>query len=127
MNTLPISRIAAIQKCVAEYYRLPLWQMTSMRKKREVARPRMLAMFLCKELTAYGYSVIARAFNRDHTTVLHAVRTMQALFLQHPELRAPRDEIVAAIMKCPEGELPNKDALFFPVLLLKKEVVNGGS
>ncbi len=54
--------------------------MHSKKRSRHVARPRQLAMALAKELTQMSLPDIGDAFgNRDHTTVLHACRTIAAL------------------------------------------------
>jgi chromosomal replication initiator protein len=54
--------------------------MTSARRAREVARPRQVAMYLSKQLTPKSLPDIGRRFGgRDHTTVLHAVRKIEAL------------------------------------------------
>lgn len=69
-----------IQKTVAEYYKIRVADLLSKRRSRSVARPRQLAMALAKELTNHSLPEIGDAFNgRDHTTVLHACRTIKRL------------------------------------------------
>ncbi len=69
-----------IQKAVAEHYLLKQADLLSERRTRSVARPRQLAMYLAKNLTTRSYPDIGRRFgNRDHTTVLHAVRRIEQL------------------------------------------------
>ena len=69
-----------IQKTVAEYYKIKVSDMHSKRRSRNVARPRQLAMALAKDLTQMSLPDIGDAFgNRDHTTVLHACRTIASL------------------------------------------------
>jgi chromosomal replication initiator protein len=69
-----------IQKTVAEYYKIKLSDMHSKKRSRSVARPRQLAMALAKDLTQMSLPDIGDAFgNRDHTTVLHACRTIASL------------------------------------------------
>ncbi len=69
-----------IQKTVAEYYKIKVSDMHPKKRSRHVARPRQLAMALAKELTQMSLPDIGDAFgNRDHTTVLHACRTIAAL------------------------------------------------
>jgi len=69
-----------IQKAVAEHYLLKQADLLSERRTRSVARPRQLAMYLAKHLTTRSYPDIGRRFgNRDHTTVLHAVRRIEQL------------------------------------------------
>jgi len=72
--------IDEIQKRVAEHYNIRLADMHSARRARAVARPRQVAMFLCKQLTPRSLPEIGRKFGgRDHTTVMHAVRRIEEL------------------------------------------------
>jgi chromosomal replication initiator protein len=69
-----------IQKTVADYYKLKISDMHSKKRSRNIARPRQVAMALAKELTSMSFPEIGEAFgNRDHTTVLHACRTIASL------------------------------------------------
>ena len=69
-----------ILKTVAEYYKIKVSDLMSKRRNRSVARPRQMAMALCKELTNHSLPEIGEAFGgRDHTTVLHACRTIKGL------------------------------------------------
>ncbi|MDR2239685.1 MAG: chromosomal replication initiator protein DnaA [Zoogloeaceae bacterium] len=73
----------SIQKTVAEYYKIKISDMHSRRRTRIVARPRQVAMWLAKELTPASLPAIGEAFGgRDHTTVLHACRTISNLRLK---------------------------------------------
>jgi len=72
--------IENIQKTVAEYYKIRVAELLSKRRNRSIARPRQLAMALCKELTNHSLPEIGDAFGgRDHTTVLHACRKIKEL------------------------------------------------
>lgn len=69
-----------ILRTVAEYYKIKVADLLSKRRNRSVARPRQMAMALCKELTNHSLPEIGDAFGgRDHTTVLHACRTIEKL------------------------------------------------
>lgn len=69
-----------IQKTVAEYYKIRVADLHSKRRSRSVARPRQIAMAMCKELTNHSLPEIGDAFGgRDHTTVLHACRKIAEL------------------------------------------------
>ncbi len=66
-----------IIKTVAEYYNIRVADVLSKRRNRSVTRPRQMAMALSKELTNHSLPEIGDAFGgRDHTTVLHACRTV---------------------------------------------------
>ncbi len=69
-----------IIKTVCEYYKIKVSEILSKRRSRSVARPRQVAMALCKELTNHSLPEIGDAFGgRDHTTVLHACRLIKEL------------------------------------------------
>jgi len=72
--------IDQIQRRVAEHFNMKLADMHSERRARAVARPRQVAMYLAKQLTTRSLPEIGRKFgNRDHTTVMHAVRKIEEL------------------------------------------------
>lgn len=72
--------VEEIMRKVADHYCLRLSDMTSARRSRAVARPRQVAMYLCKTLTPRSLPEIGRKFGgRDHTTVIHAVRKVEEL------------------------------------------------
>jgi chromosomal replication initiator protein len=84
-----------IQKSVAEYYKLRVADMLSRRRTRTIARPRQMAMALTKELTEHSLPEIGEAFGgRDHTTVLHACRTIEKLCETDGRLREDRAKLV---------------------------------
>ncbi|HYI27156.1 MAG TPA: chromosomal replication initiator protein DnaA, partial [Bradyrhizobium sp.] len=79
--------IDEIQGRVSDHYRIRKAEMTSARRAREVARPRQVAMYLSKQLTPRSLPEIGRRFGgRDHTTVIHAVKQIEKLRAQDPEL-----------------------------------------
>lgn len=65
-----------IQRMVAKHFDVPLEGMLSKSRNAIVNTPRMVAVFLVKEFTNRSLPEIGRSFNRDHTTILHAVRTI---------------------------------------------------
>jgi len=68
-----------VQKIVSEYYQITVEDMKSAKKDRYIARPRMVAMYLCRELVGTTLPQIGRDFGgRDHTTVMHACKTIAA-------------------------------------------------
>ncbi len=69
-----------IQKKVCEHFGLKMADLHGARRSRHLARPRQMAMYLCKQLTTKSLPDIGRSFGgRDHTTVLHAVRKVEDL------------------------------------------------
>ena len=76
-----------IQKTVADYFKIKVADLFSKKRTRVIARPRQAAMWLAKNLTSQSYPSIGDAFGgRDHTTVLHAVRTIDTLRAKDNEL-----------------------------------------
>lgn len=72
--------IENIQKTVADFYRLKVVDLLSKKRTRAIARPRQIAMSLARELTQLSLPEIGNAFGgRDHTTVLHACKTVDNL------------------------------------------------
>lgn len=90
--------ISNIQKVVAEYYQLRMADLLSKRRSRSVARPRQMAMALAKELTEHSLPEIGDAFGgRDHTTVLHACRTIRNLRETDGKLNQDWDKLVRTL------------------------------
>ncbi len=76
-----------VQKKVAEFYQIKIADMHSSRRSRNIARPRQVAMYLCKSLTVKSFPEIGRAFGgRDHTTVMHAVNKVEELIEKDPSI-----------------------------------------
>ena len=72
--------IEEIQKKVSQHFNVKMSDMSSSRRSRTVARPRQIAMYLSKNLTSRSLPEIGRRFgNRDHTTVIHAVKKVEEL------------------------------------------------
>lgn len=81
--------IDEIQKVCAAHFRIDQSEMRSQRRARAVARPRQVAMYLAKKLTPRSLPEIGRVFGgRDHSTVIHAVKTIEAMRLDNPEMDA---------------------------------------
>ena len=73
---------------MAAYFNLGIQEMLSARRSRSLARPRQIAMYLTKQHTTNSLPDIGRKFsNRDHTTVIHAVKKIEQLMKQDDEIR----------------------------------------
>jgi chromosomal replication initiator protein len=71
--------IEQIQRVVCQYFHIPDDLLRGKSRKKEIASARMVAMFLAKEFTRYSLKSIGLHFGgRDHTTVIHAVRQIDA-------------------------------------------------
>jgi chromosomal replication initiator protein len=87
--------VDTIQKAVAEHYALKQADLLSERRARAVARPRQVAMWLAKQITTRSLPDIGRRFGgRDHTTVLHAVRRIEALKTEDPAIARDLDVLL---------------------------------
>jgi chromosomal replication initiator protein len=83
----PRMTIARIQEVVSRHYGIDVRYMKSAQRGRDVARPRQIAMFLAKELTPKSLPCIGQHFgNRDHTTVMHAIKRVNELCLIDGEI-----------------------------------------
>ena len=72
--------VEEIQRKVAEHYNMRMSDMIGPKRHRTIARPRQMAMYLSKQLTARSLPEIGRRFGgRDHTTVMHAVKRIEEL------------------------------------------------
>ena len=71
--------IENIMRKVSDYYNIRVADLSSKRRSRSLARPRQVAMALAKELTEHSLPEIGRAFDKDHTTVLHACKKVREL------------------------------------------------
>jgi chromosomal replication initiator protein len=79
--------IDEIQKKVTEHYNIRLSDMHSPRRSRSIARPRQVAMYLAKSITTRSLPEIGRKFGgRDHTTVIHAIKTIEEIMVNDPSL-----------------------------------------
>ena len=87
-NQIKVITVDKIQNAVSNYFNIPLSEMLSQRRSRPLARPRQIAMYLSKKLTTRSLPEIGRRFaNRDHTTVIHAVKTITRLSEQDDEMK----------------------------------------
>jgi chromosomal replication initiator protein len=76
-----------IQKTVADYYKIKVAEFFGKKRTRAIARPRQVAMWLSREVTSHSFPEIGDAFGgRDHTTVIHAVKTIDSLRIKENDL-----------------------------------------
>jgi len=88
-----------IQNLVASYFNLNIQEMLSPRRSRALARPRQIAMYLAKQHTTNSLPDIGRKFsNRDHTTVIHAVKKIDDLIKKDNSIRQSIIEIKKKIL-----------------------------
>ena len=90
--------IDEIQRSVCEHFNIKMAEMSSARRARAVARPRQIAMYLAKMMTSRSLPEIGRKFgNRDHTTVMHAVRKIEELRAIDPSINEDVEILIRAL------------------------------
>jgi chromosomal replication initiator protein len=91
-----------VKRATAEAFGLSLVAMLSASRRRRVARPRMVAMFLSRQMTgAASLPRIGQQFGKDHTTVLHAIQRVPQLMAEDPAFAAKVATARAAIEIAP--------------------------
>ena len=92
--------IENIQKVVAQHFNISLNEMLSARRSRSLVRPRQIAMYLSKKYTTKSLPDIGRNFSgRDHTTVIHAVKTVDKLMHKDNDILQSIDLIKKKFLK----------------------------
>ena len=99
-NQIRIITVDKIQNVVSNYFNISLSEMLSQRRSRPLARPRQIAMYLAKKMTTRSLPEIGRRFaNRDHTTVIHAVKTITRLSEQDDEMKKNISQIKILLLE----------------------------
>jgi len=99
-NQIKIITVDKIQNVVSNYFNIALSEMLSQRRSRPLARPRQIAMYLSKKMTPRSLPEIGRRFaNRDHTTVIHAVKTITRLSEQDDEMKKNLSQIKSLLLE----------------------------
>ncbi|MBP5626645.1 chromosomal replication initiator protein DnaA [bacterium] len=89
-----------IKRAVAAYFDISLSDLTSHRRPKNIAKPRQLAMFLCRSMTNSSLNEIAASFGgKDHTTVLYACKKIEETKNSDDELSFQIDALKKYIMK----------------------------
>ncbi len=98
-SQIKIITVDKIQNVVSNYFNIGLSEMLSQRRSRPLARPRQVAMYLAKKMTSRSLPEIGRRFaNRDHTTVIHAVKTITRLSEQDDEMKKNLNQIKSILL-----------------------------
>ena len=99
-NQIRVITVDKIQNIVSNYFNIALSEMLSQRRSRPLARPRQIAMYLAKKMTTRSLPEIGRRFaNRDHTTVIHAVKTITRLSEQDDEMKRNINQIKSLLLE----------------------------
>jgi len=99
-SQIRVITVDKIQNIVSNYFNIGLADMLSQRRSRPLARPRQIAMYLAKKMTSRSLPEIGRRFaNRDHTTVIHAVKTITRLSEQDDEMKKNISQIKSLLLE----------------------------
>ena len=99
-SQIRVITVDKIQNVVSNFFNIPLSEMLSQRRSRPLARPRQIAMFLAKKMTSRSLPEIGRRFaNRDHTTVIHAVKTITRLSEQDDEMKKNINQLKSLLLE----------------------------
>ena len=99
-SQIRVITVDKIQNVVSNYFNIALSEMLSQRRSRPLARPRQIAMYLAKKMTTRSLPEIGRRFaNRDHTTVIHAVKTITRLSEQDDEMKKNINQIKSLLLE----------------------------
>jgi chromosomal replication initiator protein len=87
--------VAEIMAVCAKAYSMNVDLLCGRSRLRRVVRPRQFAMYLCRKYTNASLKEIGRAFDRDHTSVMHAVKAIEQRALEQPQLRYELEALVS--------------------------------
>ena len=98
--------IDLIQTLVCKFFKISKNEMLSSRRSRYLVRPRQTAIYLTKILTSKSLPEIGREFsNRDHTTIIHSVKTIEKLKEKNPEVTENINKLKNQILYNKENEI----------------------
>ena len=90
--------IENIQKMICEHFNVKLGELKSKRRTRNVALPRHLAMYLCRQYTSTSFPVIGSKFGgRDHSTVIHASKSIEEKIKKDPYIQATIEKLARTL------------------------------
>ena len=98
--------IEKIQTIVCKFFKISKNEMLSSRRSRYLVRPRQTAIYLTKILTTKSLPEIGREFsNRDHTTIIHSVKTIEKLKEKNPDMNENISKLKNIILYNKENEI----------------------
>jgi chromosomal replication initiator protein len=91
--------IEHIQRTVSGFFGLKLADMRTRTRTKAVAFPRQIAMYFARQLTHASLTEVGRAFDKDHTTVLHAVSKIEAMIREDAKLKKTIDTLAESVAR----------------------------
>ena len=98
-NQIRVITVDKIQNIVSNYFNIALSEMLSQRRSRPLARPRQIAMYLAKKMTTRSLPKLEEDLLIDHTTVIHAVKTITRLSEQDDEMKKNISQIKSLLLE----------------------------
>jgi chromosomal replication initiator protein len=86
-NASKVISIEAIQRAVAEHFEIRVNDILSSKRPKNIAEPRMVAMFLCRKLTGFSFPEIGSAFGKNHATVMNAMKKVPDICKKNENMR----------------------------------------
>lgn len=128
--TLPVRRYSSRVICdaVARAYSLPTSALRQHTRRRDISHARQLAMWLLRRMSAESLQQIGRHFAMHHTTVLHAIKHVDRMRVQQPELDALIERLRAEIerdQECCETAVKRSRQLSFVIPQYQKRQQQG--
>jgi chromosomal replication initiator protein len=80
--------VEGIRDFMASQYKISVSDLKSRSRKKSIAFPRQISMYLARKYTEQGLADIGKAFNRDHSTVLHSVRVITETMARNGSVRS---------------------------------------
>lgn len=114
--TVKTPKIEAIQSIVGDFYEISRTHINATRRLAAYVRPRQIAMYLCRAMTLHSLPIIGHHFGRrDHTTVLHACRKIEAMIAKDPVFAAEIKKLKVMIERATgctaPDSVPSNDSL----------------
>ena len=103
--------IQEVQRVVSVYFNVPMKDLLSEKRARQISWPRQIAMWLCSEMTDASVTQVGRKFHRDHTTIMHGISKVRRQLALRDEL-LERD--VRTLMNAVHGKLWINEGEQFP-------------
>jgi chromosomal replication initiator protein len=91
--------VETIREFVAEHFKVSVEDMQSRSRKKEISFPRQLSMYMTRKYTEQGLSEIGKAFNRDHSTVVHAIKVITEAIARNSSVKGQVELLSKKLME----------------------------
>ena len=97
-ETVKIISVEMIQKTVAEFFNITCSELKAKKRSRNILKPRQVAMYLSRRLTALSLPEIGNSFGgKDHTTVMHSLKKIEENLKEDPQLKNEIEKLLTAL------------------------------